>query len=641
MAVTTGKETGTTSNGSSSKPSGGGGDRGGGPGGGSLQAPNRTDPSKGAPASKASTTSAPGKTDKATPAPTSAPGKTDKVGTSEGPEKKPGLAGIQSARQQAAFDKQKDLYTQAGGASTSMRGPSGQKESVKVVDPSRGPNRGLNGTSSQTTKTATGKTDKELGPATVSPTNNGITSRGPNRGLAGTNTTTTKSAPGKTDNIAKQPSSNLLAKGNPQQSLAPGRTDKQLSPSVTRPMNESFIDSLVNKGDYPGSYNASGSILGMQPTAPSLGQVMRQDPMSYMGPRAGTTPARPSTPVDLNASPVGETVQSQMIAERVVNAMKQAAMAQTRAPGLTRGIGDALGPATTPAPQAPAPGKVSLPGPAAPSMPDPRLAAMQEQFERIKMARGQIAAPQTVAPGRTDAVVPQTVAPGRTDVAAPQSVAPGRTDPVTPQTVAPGRTDPEMPQTVAPGRTDMEEASVPQDVPSGPLSSGRSVDDVLQEIALAEAAVNNLGMEEISEPTAQSRAPTEVDIDGYPQSVSPSQDGNYPPDDNFMQDDGQAQDLGELSNRYDYEKARAKEGLTQLAGRLFNAITSGDIRGFTPETNDKRAVNPPSMNRRPQQQAPMSDADAVMVARLLALIKEIEQQGGSQAQADLVNSTFI
>lgn len=711
MAVTTGKETGTTSNGSSSKPSGGGGPGGGGPGGGSLQAPNRTAPSTGAgPQSNASkttptSTSAPGKTDKATPAPTSAPGKTDKVGTSEGPEKKPGLAGIQSARQQAAFDKQKDLYTQAGGASTSMRGPSGQKESAKVVDPSRGPNRGIASTSTNTTRTATGKTDntakqptsnvadknnREPGPSVAQP-QGGIFSRGPNRGLVGTNTSTAKTTPGKTDNIAKQPQSNLMAKGNPQQSLAPGKTDKAPSPTVARPTNESFIDSLVNKGPALGAYNATGSILGMQPTrsAPSLGQVISRDPISVTGPRAGTTPSVPSGQPGLDTQLAISQLQ-----DNVQRAQQGTLLGQYAAPQPK--IADRV-------PQAPA-------APAGPSMPDPRLAARQEQFERIKMGRGQVASVPQSLPNDPATPPPQAipspigmkmvgnptlsptnpfgaynpVAAGRlatlqtrigVDDAlsgpVPPAAAPPAAPPAAPtvptrqgQITNPMYRDPmaqaqavraavalglgNLPQQAAP-QPQFQNASQPMevDIPGYPaqvapsqegllggnvFNRGQSPRDLIDAVNIASDKVRGVGgdVRDVASPT-----PTPSGAE----AISPSQEGSYPPDDNFMQDDGQPQSLGELSNRYDYEKGLVKEGLTELPGRLWAAITSGDIRGYTPETNDKRGVNPPSMNQRPQQ--PLTDADAVVVARLLALLKELEQQGGSQAQADLVNSTFI
>lgn len=722
MAVTTGKDTGTTSTGGGSgskSPDSGRGS--GGPGGGSLSAPNRTDPSKGATASKAAPSSASGKTDKETPAPTSAPGKTDKVGTSEGPAKKPGLAGLQGASTQAKFDKQKDLYTQAGGASVSMRNPSGQKESAKVVDPSRGPNRGLDGINTTSTKTAAGKTDKEPGPSVARPTNGGIVSRGSGTSTGwGGQPKAPTSAPGKTDKEQTAPSYNVNksfsenwfkgtvtgkvldtlsggrlskateslpgeykrsasgtstpwgnssptpqtvapgkanpqqsvapGKGNPQQSVAAGKTDKLQTPSVARPTQESFIDSLVNSGPSPaGALTVGGSILGMQPTAPSLGQVIARDPISYGGPRAGTTPAQPSTPVDVNANPVGEGIQQQMIAERVLNAMKQAAMADPRPPGRTRGVGDFFN--QSPAPtsnlldkgnleQSVAPGKVSMPGATMPSMPDPRLAAMQEQFERMKAARGQIA-------GAVPASAPApTTVPGKVSMPTPQAPAPGKVAlPGPAPTSVPGKVSMPTPQTVAPGRTDLP-AAPDVAVPTPP----RSINDILQEIALAEAAVNGLGIEApaapfgepaLADPTPPAADPMEVDINGYPQSVSPSQEGSYPPDENFMQDAGQPDDLGQLDNRYEYEKERAWEGLKALPERLWNAITSGDIRGFTPETNDKRAEIPPSERQKKNPAPRMDQSEAVAVARLLALVKLLEQQGTSQQQADLVNSTFI
>lgn len=578
MAVTTGKDTGTTSSGSGSSASpGSGGQRGA----GSNYGPGSGKPGTTSSAQPSSTqASAPGKTDKeATPAaPTSAPGKTDKVGTSEA-TKKPGLAGIQTQRQQAAFDKQKDIYTQAGGASTSMRQASKPTESAKVTDPSRGPNRGLASTSPQTTKTATGKTDKEASPDVAKPTG-GIVSRGPNHVLGGL----TSTAPGKTANLAKQPESNILDK-----------TNKLPTASVAKPAG-SYIDGLLH-----------GSLLGARLSQPNMAQTMAGDPMSYDGPRAGTTPAVPGG-VQPNLG-ISDTMAAMGdIAQRA----QQGTLLSDFAAPAPKAITDRVEPTIN----------------YRPSMADPRLAQMQEQFNRIAAGRGQVGkvtdvASPTVQDQRAPMPqsIPSPVSTGMLGQPAGGGMHYPGADGVTSADLGgvfdqPTEIDiPGYPQQVAPS----QQGSL---LPGGNVFH-RSPGGLISDVKLASDKVRGVG--DVASP-----------VPARTGGVAPSQQGSYPADENFMQDDGQPQSLGELSNRYDYEKGLAKQGLKDLPGKLFDAITKGDIRGLMTETNDKRVYTQPQ--RRTQASSQQQQIDAV--ARLLALIKAMEQQGGSLSQADLVNSTF-
>lgn len=542
MAVTTGKETGSTSSTdkTSSASPGSGGQRGAGsnygPGSGRPGSTSDT-------ATKASSsqTSAPGKTDKETPAPTSAPGKTDKVGTSEA-TKKPGLAGIQTQRQQAAFDKQKDLYTQAGGASTSTRQAMAEAtkptQSAKVTDPTRGPNRGLASTSTQTTKTAASKTD----------------------------------------NLSRQPVSDLFGKTNlekPQTVNTAAKVDKQPTPIASRPTNTGFIDSLLSR----------------QPIAPSLAQSVAMDPISYTGPRVGTTPATPASHPNMG---IDEAVAQ--LEERVKRAQQ----------------GTLLKDYTPPVPKIADRVPVGLP---TGTVADPRVAQMQDQFDRIAAGRGQLSKVNSPTSVQNS---PGNAYPGHDGITKDDlggvfdngQNAPTEID-------IPGAGLPTGPYDVAPSQQGM--------LPGGNVFH-RGVGGLISDVKLASDKARGVGGD--VGPSTPSGA----------RSVAPSQEGSYPPDRNFMQDDGQPQNLGELKNRYDYEKGLVKQGIRDLPGRLFDAITKGDVRGLTPGTNDKRPeTRPRSKADRSITQQHQVDA----VAKLLALIKAMEQQGGSQQQADLVNSTFI
>lgn len=251
------------------------------------------------------TTSAPGKTDK-NPQTSNTAAKSDKIGTST-VSKTPASAGIRTPAQQAAVNKQKQAYTDYGGAYTTVPAPK-TVQSVKVTDPSRGiasssgggPNRGLAGTS--TTKTAAGKTDnasKELAsaPGKTARQSPAANVAAPTRSLTGSATSTAwggiapqKPAPGKTSNPAGKvsPSATDTAwAGGPTNPAkpAPGKVDKQATPIVARPSAESLMRNL---GISPGA-TTTGLMRtpGMTPNNP-----MTRSGMSFGDPLGVTDPAR-------------------------------------------------------------------------------------------------------------------------------------------------------------------------------------------------------------------------------------------------------------------------------------------------------------------------------------------------------------
>lgn len=120
--------------------------------------------------------------------------------------------------------------------------------------------------------------------------------------------------------------------------------------------------------------------------------------------------------------------------------------------------------------------------------------------------------------------------------------------------------------------------------------------------------------------------------------VAPSQEGDYPPDENFTQNDGQPQSLRELRNRYEYEKQRTKDSLRSLPGRLWDAITSGDIRnpGFPPGADTKGTPqNDPYLELIDQLTAELNRYRTAARRPATAILP------GNQNQLDLVLRTFV
>lgn len=109
------------------------------------------------------------------------------------------------------------------------------------------------------------------------------------------------------------------------------------------------------------------------------------------------------------------------------------------------------------------------------------------------------------------------------------------------------------------------------------------------------------------------------------QAVAPSQNA------------GQPQSLGELNNRYQYEKQQVSDGVRALPGRIGNAIAAGDFR------------NPGQMGRERSSNENNMSADvpdySTLMADLLARLPQQQQppqiQGPNTDQLDLVFSSFV
>lgn len=199
--------------------------------------------------------------------------------------------------------------------------------------------------------------------------------------------------------------------------------------------------------------------------------------------------------------------------------------------------------------------------------------------------------------------------------------------------------------------------SVP--VRTGQLTNPMYRDPAAQANAVRASVAMGLGARP-SQPAAVAsaapqRAPTEINIPGYPEqvapsqqgqwgrSVAPSQQGEWGPDENFTQAAGQPQNLGELKNRGKYETARAIDGAKALPGKLADAILNGDFRAYTGSENDKhsyadREQLPDKGRRRVGKSLSSATQQAALVTLLMKLI---QQQQAGNPQADLVNSTFV
>ena len=125
--------------------------------------------------------------------------------------------------------------------------------------------------------------------------------------------------------------------------------------------------------------------------------------------------------------------------------------------------------------------------------------------------------------------------------------------------------------------------------------------------------------------------------------VPPSQEGDYPPNENPSQVAGQPQSISEWDNRYEYEKQKVVDTLKKMPGDLFNAIISGDIRGYTPDPND-RGTDPLPYGIHPGTPGTGNSAmlaqQAALINRLVAMLRQ-QQLGVAPSQADLVFNTFV
>jgi LysM repeat protein len=92
------------------------------------------------------------------------------------------------------------------------------------------------------------------------------------------------------------------------------------------------------------------------------------------------------------------------------------------------------------------------------------------------------------------------------------------------------------------------------------------------------AILNSFGDTDVGQQAPAQSQDTGDDADGASVSVSPSQEYDGPPDENFTQDDGQADDVGELRNRYNYEKDKLVDAIRKAPQSFWNSIINGDFR---------------------------------------------------------------
>lgn len=459
----------------------------------------------------------------------------------------------------------------------------------------------------------------------------------------GPNVTPQTSAPGKTDRqpspTVARPSGTDTAWGGPNttpQTTAQGKTsspyaktDREPSPTVARPSGTDTawggpnttpqtvdrVGKVSNPASYVDSLGLDGSIMGMMRSARDTldpSKVMAQGEVySNFGPRAGVTPAAPNLPSDVVMSKSDGTTSMADVIDRV----QQGRLLSGYGPPEPK-IADRL----------PQEDRFASPQPIG----DPRVAQLQEQFERIKQARGQVAADRPISiPGD-----PRT--PPMQSIPEPKSMKMVGNPTLSPTNPF-GALPPAQAARLASLQTrvavdDLLNGTPPAEAPAPAVPQRQGVGNVfnrhtgigglISAVKLASDKARGVGGQ--IAPTADR---------------SLSQDGANQYDENFTQYDGQPQDLGELKNRGEYEYDRAKQNLVDLPGRLWDAITKGEITGYTPTQNDRgveRRFPPPST-----PEPKMSRGDAEIVARLAALILAMQQQESSGlTQADLVNSTF-
>lgn len=664
MAVTSGKDTGKNMGGGAS-----GGPSGGGPGGGSLSAPNRTAPSSGAGGQRGSGGSGmrgagsntgpgsarPGSDTSSKATSSSSSSKSSTASKSTGPDRGPtsspartapssGITSGRSAAQQKSVDKAKQSYSQYGGAQTSMRNATVSKSapSAKVTDPSRGitsPMSGQGASYSSPQKAAAANQSiaarrslaKDVGRTLSNYSTPAASRMAQDPSIAGRLAEANKNY--KTTSLGGNGSRTYSDPDVKPGSLGQSYTDSILggiqkavnsvSGAMSSPMpaaadpyfrgilensnnlatrvsnvlgaayNNSvdkvggYVDNLMNQPVMGASRTVNGSIIGNQPTADSAAQVVAGDVISRMGPRAGTAPpSMPSNGVDIEREyqdPLGTL---------------------SAAPQRTRSIADAI--LQREAPRQPTKQIVDR---------LPQDIKRQKVVDDIKNQRNK---------GLTSAWDQR--APSA-KVARDQQVAQGPAPEMSPEDILPA--EPPV-ASVMPGNI-----------------FNKPVRSLIADVQAAAQKARGLG------GNVKLSTPTQIDTPygdpsvspsqqgNYPANVSPSQQGNYPPDENPLQDAGQADDYGQLKNRFGYEKDRAVQGAKELPGKILDALIAGDFRKYNGTTNDKR--DDIRQRRQMAQQALQglsSSQQAALITQLMVLLQQTSLGGGNASQAALVNNTF-
>jgi LysM repeat protein len=376
----------------------------------------------------------------------------------------------------------------------------------------------------------------------------------------------------------------------------------------------------------------NGPLTGMQPFSPNIGQVISQDPISYGGPRAGTTP-----PSAFGAPRVSDNFAGvEGISERALTGSLLQGFGPT--PKVEDRVIQPQG-AGMPAPT----GQESV-GPTAPQRPA-SPAGVQNSYT---VKRGDTLSKIAAKNGTTVKAIAEA-----NGIANPNKIKPGQTLSIpTNASVQPTggsfeEGDGGFPTPgdgldgvdVVPSVTRDERALMRGEVRRSPVDNS----SIMPSVSSDERAMMNRGPFASSMPQNQTVA--QDDGDSGSESVSPSQEYDGGPDENFTQYDGQPQDLGELRNRVEHERYQLRQGFRDLPSRIGQAIRDGDFRGFQYRGDQGQGgrgwERTQGQNSYQPFTPPTTDINT-LVAQLLALLEQ--QQGGilsGPSQMDLVNRTFI
>lgn len=123
---------------------------------------------------------------------------------------------------------------------------------------------------------------------------------------------------------------------------------------------------------------------------------------------------------------------------------------------------------------------------------------------------------------------------------------------------------------------------------------------------------------------------------------NPMQEGEYPPGESPSQVNGQPQSLSELMNRIGYERDQVKQGWNDLPGKLWDAITNGDISGNMNVSGNPFGHRTGGGQNNPLA-GPQQGLDPAMIQQLIAMLQQQQQTGAatSQAQLQQILSTFV
>ncbi|MEN6302247.1 MAG: LysM peptidoglycan-binding domain-containing protein [Mizugakiibacter sp.] len=367
----------------------------------------------------------------------------------------------------------------------------------------------------------------------------------------------------------------------------------------------------------------TGSLMGMQPTGPTVQQAIARDPIGFVGPRVGTV--EPGAFADPQR---GFPATQHAAMNNILSRVQTGAMAP-RAPK----IADRVAPSM--------PGTPGTPGTRT-AQPAPRPTARPPDL-RGPVADGSM--PYPGADGVTGADIggvfanpdARTVAPAgmqnaytvqRGDTLSKIAAKNGTT--VQAIAEANGISNPNR---IAPGQT----LSIPTDATIQPMGGPMEIDIPGQDApAPRPYPFSNFANESL--PPGYRATYLDRQQSQEPVSESPSQGDFVSP----SQDDRRPQTVGEAVQRFRYDRDNAREGARGLPGRVLQAIISGDM------TNPDGFGNFPAMtgerNPREPQQPPPPSAYNDLMAQLLAAMAQQQQPGitsGNQSQMDLIKNTFV